>query len=165
MNYNRAQAFALIRSVVLIAGATTLGYLAYAFGLLQLPFAYDVTYLTWVIAAVGIAGTVLALGAKWVGINSKRYVYGTDTTFDYLMITAVELGLLGTAIGFVVGLFDMREGLEFASDTERLELVVAVMGGVLVALFTTIAGIIVAMWLRLLQFELDYSIERVLEAE
>ena len=108
---------------------------AWVAGWASRPFTQDPTYLTWLIASIFLWGLFLAHQSRWEAV---RWISGR----------LVRLGLVGTLVGFVIAL----SGVDWshAGDVAQIpHMVGAMVSGLSVAIYTSLAGWIGSLWLDL----------------
>jgi hypothetical protein len=124
--------------VVLHAAGAVLLYFAWAHGWVDAYVLTDRTFITPGICAVAAMGVISAAFRDWRRVRWFRR-------------RLVELGLLGTVIGFIIALsgVDART----VGDVSAIQpMVGALISGMGVALNTTLVGLVGYLWLALLGF-------------
>lgn len=103
----------------------------------------DQTYMTHGIAALGVVSVALSLWWYAVPGDPVRAVHW----LGYLSVVLVELGLIGTVVGFVIAM----QGVSAtgAADVTGIgPMVTALLSGMGTALFTTLVGSVAALWIK-----------------
>jgi len=119
---------------VFIVGIICFGVGWYRFDLVNEILARDVTYMT-----LGMIALALATSASTIGKNWTHW-------HEFITEIMTRLGFLGTIIGFMIALGSAASvDLETVDDVKVL--VVEVMAGMGVAMTTTLAGLVLQLWL------------------
>ena len=154
--------------VVLVAlGATV----CHRFGVYEKMWEMDNTKLSFVILSLTAMMTLWIGTATWqvgrmlVGSGSVRrarlkYIELTEDTAWFISDIVLTLGMIGTVCGFIAMLMSGFGGID-ASDPNTLKVMLAKMSnGMATALFTTLAGLISSVVLKLQAFNLTQSLEQ-----
>ena len=119
-----------------------LGIIAFGVGWLRFDLvneivARDVTYMTIGMIVLAVATSASTIGKKWTHWH------------EFITDLMPRLGLTGTVVGFMISLdaSAVADNLETVDDIKGM--VVAVLAGMSVALTTTLAGLILQIWLDL----------------
>lgn len=120
---------------MLVLGFVVFGVGWYRYDLVNEIITRDVTYMTVGMIGLAVATSISTMGKSW----THWHEFVTD-----LM---PRLGLTGTVIGFMMSLdaSSVAENLETVDDVKQM--VVVVLSGMSVALTTTLAGLVLQMWL------------------
>lgn len=118
-----------------IGGLLVLGVGWYKFDLIDQIISRDQTYMTSAMVVLAFITAASTMGRKW----THWHEFVTD-----LM---PRLGLIGTVIGFMISLdaSAVADNLETVDDVKTM--VIIVLSGMSVALTTTLAGLILQVWL------------------
>lgn len=141
----------------------TVTYWLYEFGVINSILDVDATKLTTVIGALFI------LSHFWIGIMTfkgmtKDYYYGSgryDKSYrvnSFISNQLPQLGLLGTVIGFILFVFALlnNAGATLDSVDAINQMILDISSAMGTALYTTVAGLIGAMLIRLQLFVLSH---------
>ncbi len=122
---------------VLVLGFITFGVGWYRYDIVNEILTRDVTYMTTFMIVLAGLTSLSTLGRNW----SKWHEFITEIM--------TRLGFVGTIIGFMMalGAAGIADNLETVDDVKNL--VLEVMAGMSVAMTTTLAGLILQLWLDL----------------
>jgi hypothetical protein len=113
----------------------------------------------WVGGATWRAGSLMRL-LKIPARSLKRVEYVEDTAW-FMSDVVLTLGMIGTVCGFILMLMSGFEGID-ASDPKTLQVMLAKMSaGMSTALFTTLAGLVASVLLKLQSFNLTQGLDRM----
>ena len=119
-----------IAAIAIVAGAWVEGYI-------QPLFAPDKSILTWVIAGVWLIGMVQSFRKRWISVIN-------------ISEALVMLGLIGTVFGFIVALSGVDP--DKAGDVSQVSgMVSRLIEGMGIALWTTLEGSVLSLWLAINQ--------------
>jgi len=122
---------------VLVSGFLAFGIGAYKFDLISEILSRDQTYMTMGMIAIATVASVSTLGSRWTHWH------------EFITDMMPRLGLTGTVIGFMISLDVSVVGTQLESVDDVKAMIVIVLGGMSVALTTTLAGLILQIWLDL----------------
>lgn len=120
---------------VLVLGLIAFGVGWYRYDLVNEIVARDVTYMTIGMMILASLTSVSTMGKRW------------NNWHEFITEIMTRLGFIGTIIGFMMalGAAGLSENLETVHDVKTL--VVEVMAGMSVAMTTTLAGLVLQLWL------------------
>ena len=120
---------------VLALGVITFGVGWYRFDLVNEILIRDQTYMTTFMIILAIVTSVSTIGRKWTHWH------------EFVAEIMTRLGFIGTIIGFMIalGAADIANNIEDVDDVATL--VIEVMAGMSIAMTTTLAGLILQLWL------------------
>lgn len=109
----------------------------YYFGFVDEVLSRDQTYITLGMIVVAVACSISTLGKHWTDWH------------EFITDLMPRVGLIGTVIGFMISLdsSSVAENLETIDDVKSM--IVVVLAGMSVALTTTLAGLVLQVWLDL----------------
>lgn len=120
--------------------ALNVGVLAFVVGwlrfdLLEQMLSRDTTYITTMMVVVALVTSLSTMGKVWTHWH------------EFITDLMPRVGLIGTVIGFMMSLdaSQVAEKLETVDDVKTM--IVVVLAGMSVALTTTLAGLILQVWL------------------
>lgn len=165
---------AFLQSFVLLLSYAAATFFAAYFGLLQVIWKTDVTFMTSAIAAVFLVSVLYMSWASWrfdhhrPGFRSKRgYIEsaiadtGIGRTASYVVTL---LGLLGTVIGLSLQAQAMAT-INFADPNNLIAFIKVVASALGSAFFATGAGIVGSIGIIIMTANLDYFIDQEGEAQ
>lgn len=108
---------------------------AFKFDLIEEILTRDTTYITSAMVVVALVASLTTMGKTW----THWHEFVTD-----LM---PRVGLIGTVIGFMISLdaSSVADSLETVDDVKTM--IIVVLSGMSVALTTTLAGLVLQVWL------------------
>jgi hypothetical protein len=104
--------------------------------LAQKPFQGDNAFLCWIIAGIALLGLVCVFLRRWGDVQ-------------WLATNVVRLGLLGTVVGLIIAFSAATTGSAAADPSAVRPMITAVVNGMYVALYATLLGITVNLWLKI----------------
>ena len=153
-----------------LAILVTLGaYIAFNFGIFHEIWEQDFTKLSFVIfglfAFISVwVGTVTwsvsrALGKKFLpGDTLKRAEYAEDTGW-FISDILFTIGMIGTVCGFIAMLMGGFSGVDVSNPTTVQNMLSKLSGGMATALYTTLAGLVSGVLLKVQCFNLTQGLD------
>lgn len=120
---------------VLVLGLIAFGVGWYRYDLVNEILIRDQTYMTSFMVVLAVITGLSTLGRTW------------NNWHEFITEIMTRLGFIGTIIGFMMalGAAGISENLETVDDVKNL--VVEVMAGMSIAMTTTLAGLVLQLWL------------------
>jgi len=147
------------------------GYIAYSFGVFHEAWEQDQTKLSFVIVAIFSFISLWCGSATWAVSRSfgkkgipeealKKIEYAEDTGW-FVSDMLLNLGMIGTVCGFIMMLMGGFGGVDVANPASVQTMLSKLSAGMATALYTTLAGLITCVLLKMQCFNLGQGIEKL----
>ena len=176
MVIEKTNKYLFLKSSMILGIILFLFYLVYDLGVLSLIIDSDKSRISlailviyfcatihWYILSIALSKQIDAIDSVSIGKDIKTISLMEDDlsnkhALGYMIVDILlKLGLTGTVIGFILMLLPIGEIKDF--DTQIIQQLLSKMsGGMAVALYTTLTGLITSIFLRLQYFLLDSSL-------
>lgn len=123
------------------------------FGLIDFILATDITYLSFVIFAMWIIGSV-QIG--YIGFNQKE---NYDTPW-FISESCLSVGMIGTLVGFIIMLGSSFANVDPGNIDSMKSLITSMAVGMSTALVTTLVGLVASLALKIQIVILEHSSEK-----
>jgi hypothetical protein len=138
------------------------GVFLHIYGIWEMISEYDVTKLSFLIVVLFCGFTVRA------GLETRhptKESYRKVRTMDFYADKFLTLGMVGTVLGFIYTLHTCFQGVDVSNPQSMQGVIQHMSIGMSTALFTTAAGLICSLLLKLQIFNLQQSVEAHRNAE
>jgi hypothetical protein len=155
----------------LFAILITLGlYIAYSFNIFHTIWEQDITKLSFIIIALFVFATIWCGSATWkiskaLAKNSidpkalKNIEYAEDSGW-FISDVLLTIGMIGTVCGFIIMLLGGFADVDVSNPSTIQSMLSKLSAGMATALFTTLAGLITSVLLKVQYFNLTKGIEK-----
>jgi hypothetical protein len=156
----------------LFAILITLGiYIAHSFSIFHTIWEQDITKLSFIILALFAVASIWCGSATWkiskaLAKNSikadtlKSIEYAEDSGW-FISDILLTIGMIGTVCGFIIMLMGGFSDVDVADPSTIQSMLSKISGGMATALFTTLAGLITSVLLKVQYFNLTKGIEKL----
>lgn len=152
---------AFLRWVLVFVSMLVMFVVIYFTGLGSLITKNDPTFITWFILIAGAALSTRLGYITYMFSAGKRGIKWVETTIQEGNLgagLASKLGFLGTGIGMVMALACFSS-LDISNPTSLQGVLSDAMVGIMTALYTTIAGLVINIYLMLQSFNILHSLK------
>lgn len=127
------------------AGIIALVLAEYFYGLTEFLLASDVTYLSFAIIVIAVLFGISVL----IGFSNMKSPGAENSTHWFASDVVLNLGMMGTLIGFLIVLGQAFEGIDPSSIDSMTTAITVLATGMSTALTTTLVGLISSVWMKL----------------